>query len=54
MCPFQGSLEYGISSNFVKPTTDNVSKYVKAFEVFAPSEDELEVSTTGVRKILNN
>ena len=46
--------KYGISSKVVKTTTDNCSNFVKAFAVFAPSEDELEVSPTNVDSVLSN
>ena len=45
--------EYGINSKVTKTTTDNGSNCVKAFTVFAPSEDELDTSTTEVENILS-
>ena len=35
-------------------TTDNGSNFMKAFSVFAPSKDELEVSSSDVDTILSN
>lgn len=45
--------DYGINSKVTKTTTDNGSNFVKAFAVFAPSEDELDISTTEVDSILS-
>ena len=45
--------DYGINSKVTKTTTDNGSNFVKVFTVFAPSEDELDTSTTEVENILS-
>lgn len=45
---------YGINSKVVKTTTDNGSNFIKAFAVFAPSEDELDVSVTDMNEIFSD
>lgn len=46
--------DYGINSKVVKTTTDNGSNFIKAFAVFAPSEDELDVSVTDMNDIFSD
>ena len=48
--------DFGINSKIVKTTTDNGSNYIKAFAVFALSEDELDVigSSIDIDSILSN
>jgi hypothetical protein len=43
--------DYGINSKVVKTTTDNGSNFIKAFAVFAQTEDELDVSITDMNDI---
>ena len=45
--------EYGIESKVIKTTTDSCSNFVKAFSVFAPSEDDLDVCAIDASEILS-
>ena len=45
--------EYGTKSKVIKTTTENGSKFVKAFSVFAPSEDDLDVCAINASDILS-
>ena len=45
--------EYGIKSKVIKTTTDDGSNFVKAFCVFAPSEDDLNVCAIDASDILS-
>ncbi|CAB4002478.1 transposase [Paramuricea clavata] len=46
--------DYGINSKVVKTTSDNGSNFIKAFAVFAPSEDKLDVSVTDMNDIFSD
>ena len=45
--------EYGIKSKVIKTTTDSCSNFVKAFSVFAPSEDDVDVCAIDASDILS-
>ena len=45
--------EYGIKSKVIKTNNDSGSNFVKAFSVFAPSEDDLDVCTIDASDILS-
>ena len=45
--------EYGIKRKVIKTTTDSGSNFVKAFSVFAPSEDDLDVCAIDASDILS-
>ena len=46
--------EYGTKSKVVGTTTDSGSNFVKAFSIFAPSEDELEISVVDISNTLSS
>ena len=45
--------EYGIKNKVIKTTTDSGSNFVKAFGVFAPSEDDLDECAIDASDILS-
>ena len=45
--------EYGIKSKLIKTTTDSGSNFVKAFSVFDPFEDDLDVCAIDASDILS-
>ena len=45
--------EYGIKSKVIKTITDSGSNFAKAFSVFAPSEDDLDVCAIDASDILS-